>query len=184
MDFVKDSLTRFTAPINKHNTAYLDGRTAENTETAWAANALSQNSMLWHCCLGHYHHTGVEELMKQNLVTGLELGSKKMEPPEICEPCLAGTMNAKMFKYSKHHTSAPLELVHTDFHYVTHVTFTRFKYWITFIDDFSHFCIVILLRRKSDTFEAFKHYKAYAKNHTDQKIKTLRDDKGGEYMSN
>ena len=76
-------------------------------------------------------------------------------------------MNTKLFKLSKHHTSAPLELVHNDVHYISHVTFTRFKYWIKFIDNFSHFHVIIPLRRKSDTFEAFKCYKAYAKNHTD-----------------
>ena len=92
-------------------------------------------------------------------------------------------MNSKLFKPLEHFTSAPLELIHSDLHYVTHTTFTGFKYWITFIDDFSQFCIVILLKAKSDMSEAFKCYKAYAENHLDCKIKALRDDKGGEYMS-
>ena len=33
-------------------------------------------------------------------------------------------------------------------------------------------------------FDAFKQFKAYAENQTGHKIKALRDDKGGEYMSN
>ena len=33
-------------------------------------------------------------------------------------------------------------------------------------------------------FAAFKAFKAYAENQTGCKLKTLRDDKGGEYMSN
>ena len=33
-------------------------------------------------------------------------------------------------------------------------------------------------------FDAFKQFKAYAENQTGHKIKKLRDDKGGEYMSN
>jgi transposase InsO family protein len=32
-------------------------------------------------------------------------------------------------------------------------------------------------------FDAFKRFKAYAENQLDCKIKALRDDKGGEYMS-
>ena len=43
---------------------------------------------------------------------------------------------------------------------------------------------MIPLQAKSDTFEAFKSFKAYAENHHGKKIKALRDDKGGEYMSN
>jgi len=127
MDFIKDDLTRLVAPINRHNTAFLDGRTAKNTETAWTTNLPSQISMLWHCCLGHYHHTGVEKFAKQKLVTRLEPELKKTESQEICEPCLAGKMNAKPFKPSKHWASAPLELIHSDIHYVSHATFASFN---------------------------------------------------------
>ena len=137
---------------------------------------LSQSTMLWHHRLGHYHYARIEKLAKQKLMTGLELKVKNTDHSQICEPCLAGNMNAKPFKSLKHCASAPLELVHSNVHYVTNLTFTGFKYWITFIDDFSCFHIGIPLRAKSHTFKAFKHYKAYAENHLDQKIKTLRDD--------
>lgn len=39
------------------------------------------------------------------------------------------------------------------------------------------------LKHKSDAFDAFKRFKAYAENQLNAKIKALRDDKGGEYMS-
>jgi len=107
-----------------------------------------------------------------------------MDHQQICEPCLARKVNAKPFKLSKHCALASLELVHSNIHYVPHMTVTGFKYWITFIDNFSCFCVAIPVREKSNTFEACKCYKAYAENHLDQKIKILRDDKGGEYMLN
>ena len=40
-----------------------------------------------------------------------------------------------------------------------------------------------LLKQKSETFAAFKQFKAWAENVTGAKLGTLRDDKGGEYMS-
>ena len=40
-----------------------------------------------------------------------------------------------------------------------------------------------LLKRKSETFATFKQFKAWAENDTGAKLGTLRDDKGGEYMS-
>ena len=43
--------------------------------------------------------------------------------------------------------------------------------------------LVYLLKRKSETFAAFKQFKARAENVTGQKLGCLRDDKGGEYMS-
>jgi len=43
---------------------------------------------------------------------------------------------------------------------------------------------VLPIKAKSDVFEAFKNFKAYAENQSGHRIKILRDDKGGEYMSN
>src|SRR5947208_10305362 len=56
-------------------------------------------------------------------------------------------------------------------------------YWVTFIDDFSRFKAVYLLKQKSETFAAFKQFKAWAENITGQRLGSLRNDKGGEYMS-
>ena len=55
---------------------------------------------------------------------------------------------------------------------------------VTFIDDYSRFRFVLPIKAKSDVFEAFKNFKAYAENQSGHMIKILRDDKGGEYMSN
>lgn len=39
------------------------------------------------------------------------------------------------------------------------------------------------MKAKSEAFQVFKPFKAYAENHFGHKIKALQDDKGGEYMS-
>ena len=78
-----------------------------------------------------------------------------------------------------------MELVHSDLHGPLPVlTQTGYKYWMTFIDDMSHFRHVYLLRKKSKAFDAFKLYHAWAEKQTGQKLKALRDNKGGEFMSN
>ena len=59
-----------------------------------------------------------------------------------------------------------------------------YRYWVTFIDDYSHFKAVYLLKKKSEeTLSAFKQFKAWAENITGARLGCLRDDKGGEYMS-
>ena len=58
------------------------------------------------------------------------------------------------------------------------------RYWVTFLDDNTRFKAVVPMKSKDETFSAFQHYKAWAENKTGRKIGTLRDDKGGEYMSN
>ena len=54
---------------------------------------------------------------------------------------------------------------------------------MTFIDDYSRFPAIYFLSRKSDVFDAFRKYKAWAENVTGCRIEVLRDDKGSEYMS-
>ena len=101
-------------------------------------------------------------------------------PDPICEPCLAGKMHANPFPSSQWRARRPLELVQQ----VPYPSFSGFRYWVTFIDDYSRFRFVLPIKAKSDVFEAFKNFKAYAENQSGHRIKILRDDKGGEYMSN
>jgi hypothetical protein len=93
-------------------------------------------------------------------------------------------MHSNPFPSSLWCASRPLELVHTDVHQVPYPSFSGFCYWVSFIDDYSRYRFILPIKAKSDVFEAFQQFKAYAENQSEQKIKILRDDKGGEYMSN
>ena len=57
------------------------------------------------------------------------------------------------------------------------------KYFVTFIDDFSRYTTVYTMKNKNEVFAKFKEYVAYVENQTNFKIKTLRSDNGGEYIS-
>ena len=58
-----------------------------------------------------------------------------------------------------------------------------FSYFITFTDDLSRYKYIYLMRHKSETFEKFKEFKSEVENQLGKKIKTLRSDRGGEYLS-
>ena len=58
-----------------------------------------------------------------------------------------------------------------------------YRYFIIFIDDYSRYGYVYLMKNKSEFFEKFKEYKNEVENQLDKKIKTLRTDRGGEYLS-
>ncbi|KAL0289501.1 UNVERIFIED_CONTAM: Retrovirus-related Pol polyprotein from transposon TNT 1-94 [Sesamum radiatum] len=58
-----------------------------------------------------------------------------------------------------------------------------FSYFITFTDDHSRYGYVYLMRYKSEVFERFKEFRLEVENQTGRKIKTLRSDRGGEYLS-
>ena len=58
------------------------------------------------------------------------------------------------------------------------------EYWSTFVDDNTRLYGVATMKAKSMTFPEFKQFKASADNRTHRRIGILRDDEGGEYMSN
>ena len=57
-----------------------------------------------------------------------------------------------------------------------------YEYFITFTDDNSRYGYVYLMRRKSDSFEKFKEFKAEVERQTGKLIKALRSDRGREYL--
>ena len=56
-------------------------------------------------------------------------------------------------------------------------------YFIIFTDYFSRYGYVVLMKNKSDSFEMFKEYKAEVEKQTEESIKVLRSDRGGECLS-
>ena len=184
MAFKRNNQTLFCAPISFHNSAQLDGYTVPHSESANIASTLPLTPSLWHrrCC--HHGMADIAKMQKGDLVTGMVINSEE-QPDPICKPCLAGKMHSKSFPRSPNRTSQPLELVHSDLHGPLPVqTREGYHYWITFIDDCTSFRAAMLLRKKSDAFDAFRTFKAYAENQLNSKIKGLQDDKGGKYMSN
>ena len=57
-----------------------------------------------------------------------------------------------------------------------------FQYFITFTNDFSRYGYVYLMKHKSESFEKFKVFKNEVQNQLGKNIKTLRSDRGGEYL--
>ncbi|RVW22080.1 Retrovirus-related Pol polyprotein from transposon TNT 1-94 [Vitis vinifera] len=64
------------------------------------------------------------------------------------------------------------------------VSHAHYKYFVTFIDDFSRFTWVYFLQAKAEVFSVFKRFLALIETQFSTSIKVLRSDSGGEYMSN
>ena len=58
-----------------------------------------------------------------------------------------------------------------------------FLYFITFTDDLSRYGYIYLMKHKSETFDKFKEFQNEVENQRGKKIKFLRSDRGGEYLS-
>ena len=99
-----------------------------------------------------------------------------------CPICVEAKYAKKPFKPVKNRTTELLELIHTDLaDFKNTVSRGGKAYFITFIDDFSRYAKVYLLRTKDEAEEMFLKHKAEVENQLDRKIKRLRSDRGGEY---
>ena len=57
------------------------------------------------------------------------------------------------------------------------------RHFLTFTDDLSRYGYIYLMKHKSETIEKFKEFQSQLENHRNKKIKFLRSDHGGEYLS-
>ena len=101
----------------------------------------------------------------------------------VCEPCLEGKMTMRHFKAKCYRAKEVLNLVHTNLCGPMSTSARGgYEYFITFIDDYSRYGYIYLMRHKSEAFEKFKEFKAEVENHRGKSIKSLQFDCGGEYL--
>ena len=76
----------FTASVNAHNSAYLDGH-AVPFQYAALASTCQLDRTLWHRRFAHLNHASIKELIGKELVQGMIITSQT-PPDPICEPCI------------------------------------------------------------------------------------------------
>lgn len=141
------------------------------------------NSYLWHLRFGHISYGGLDTMIKKKIGYGLDMGSVKQW--EKCDGCSLGKQTKVSFSnLSPIRSKQVLEVIHSDVCGPMQTpTFSGKRYFATFIDDKSCFCMVYLLRNKSDVAAKFANFVALAQNQIGKRVKTLRSDNGGEYTS-
>ncbi|GKA98887.1 retrotransposon protein, putative, ty1-copia subclass [Tanacetum coccineum] len=137
------------------------------------------SALLWHCRLGHINKKRIEKLQHDGLLDSTDIKSL-----EKCVACMSRKMSRKPYSHQVEKAKDLLGLIHTD-------VCSPFKlmsrqgayYFVTFTDDFSRYGYVYLLKHKHEVFETFKVFQKEVENQLGKTIKSLRSDRGGEYMS-
>ncbi|KAJ9556327.1 LOW QUALITY PROTEIN: hypothetical protein OSB04_010941 [Centaurea solstitialis] len=163
----KDNIFYFKAtPVNGLYTVNLQDNSSEIYHISKRSKDIEDQTYLRHCRLGHINKKRVELLLK-----GGFLGTFNYKPFDNCESCLSGKMTKQPFNKENERATDLLEIIHTDVcGPFSHVARGGYRYFITFTDDFS-------------SFERFKEFQNEVHNQLDRKIKFLRSDRGGEYLS-
>ncbi|KAM2882470.1 hypothetical protein COP2_015447 [Malus domestica] len=132
-----------------------------------------QKHQLWHQRLAHPFDPVMSKLFPNYCTNTHE-----------CEICQMSKATRLPFVPSKSRTSKPFEVVHSDIWGPSRVeSFDGYKYFVTFIDDYSRVTWLYLLKSKSEVFTAFQDFHKLITNHFSSKIFTLRSDNGTEYTS-
>jgi hypothetical protein len=126
------------------------------------------SSLMWHARLGHLNFKYMKYMSKQELI------SYKQDVHDKCEICIKSKIRNKHFPFTNR-DSQLLELIHSDVCELNGIlTKDGKRYFITFIDNFSRYTYVYLMRNKDECFDMFKKYKT-----EDKRIRVLRSDRGG-----
>ena len=149
-------------------------------ENAQVAESQIDKTELWHQRLAHVNHNQLRQLEKS--AEGLSLPSERKQ--RICQACIQGKMHRIAHKPLKEIKSEKLQLVHTDICGPMQTkSFGGSRYFITFTDDYSRCCKTYFLKEKSEALEKFKEFNTAIERESEQSIKALRADRGGEYLS-
>lgn len=139
-------------------------------------------SYLWHRRLGHASQHAMDTLVRHGMVTGLNPEPKRIG---FCDTCVLGKQCREPFDGSRQRAARPLERVHSDVcGPIDPPAWDGSRYFVSFIDDFTHFAVIYPIKKKSEVFECFKEYEAMATTHFEKKISKLTVDQGREYCSN
>ena len=131
---IRDSKSTLVASGRREGSLYYLNQ-GETTHQA----CISQDSKrtIWHRRLCHLGNSGMEELIKRQMVRGLDFDCK--QAPEFCESCTRGKSHRLPFKpWSERKTSHPLELVHSDVcGKIGTKSLSGGEYFVSSIDDYT-----------------------------------------------
>jgi transposase InsO family protein len=145
------------------------------------------NYQIWHERLGHISKTNFNKLKAHNMVEDINHIDQIKPTDELCEACIYGKQARLPFNKNKikNHVTRPLFNVHTDVcGPVTPPTINSKNYFVTFIDEFTHYTVTYLITFKGEVKDVFQDYLLKANAHFNLKIVNLYCDNGREYLSN
>lgn len=138
-----------------------------------------ESMQLLHNRFGHPSKYVLQTIMKS-----LPLHSTDSQSLEFCDACQCGKLHQFHFPVTDIKSKYPLQLLYADLWGPTSVpSMDGYKYYISFVDDFTRYCWIFPLTLKSEALDTFKHFKLLVEKQFSLSIKTLQIDIGGEFIA-
>ena len=140
-------------------------------------------SWRWHARFGHLNFRSLRDLGRKEMVVGMPVVD---HVEQVCDGCTLGKQHRAPFpQASSFRADTGLELVHADLcGQISPVTPGGCSYFLLVVDDFSRYMWVELLKTKDQALVSFKKIKMRAEVDHGGRMKALRTDRGGEFISN
>eukprot|EP00253_Pinus_taeda_P035081 PITA_35081 len=104
---------------------------------------------------------------------------------DVCKGCTLGKYVKSTFHDWDRNENAALERVFSDVCGPFSIASTvRHKFYVIFTDDLSKKCWIFFMRKKDETFSKIVEFKELVEKETRKKVKPLKSDNGGDYVSN
>ncbi|GJR33550.1 ribonuclease H-like domain-containing protein [Tanacetum coccineum] len=140
---------------------------------------VSTNSTTWHQRLGHLGDEVLRSLTSRRFIS-----CNKKKSSHVCHACQLGKHVKLPFHSLDSIVTKCFDIIHSDLWTSPIVSSSGFKYYMLFLDHFSHYVWIYPLKNKSDMFGNFLHFRAYVKNQFKSEIKSFQCDHGGEFDNN
>jgi hypothetical protein len=137
----------------------------------------STNCVQWHARLGHPSFQTVQSILRLNNISF----TRESNLP-VCSACQIAKSHQLPYATSIHQSTAPLQMIFSDVWGLAPHSVNGFKYYISFIDDFSKFCWVYLMHDRTEAPRIFHEFQLHVERLLDSKIKCVQSDWGGEYQ--
>jgi hypothetical protein len=137
---------------------------------AFVATKPSQSR--WHSRLGHPSFVIVRHIVSKNKLPCVKDSSHEL----VCDPCQQAKSHQLPYPISTSVSTVPLQLVFSDVWGPAPTSVGRHDYYVSFIDDYSKFTWIYLLKKKSYVLAAFVNFQKLVERKFDRKILAAQSD--------
>lgn len=128
-------------------------------------------------------HLGVKNLKRLKAMSeGLKIKEDLAEGKFSCDVCNKAKHVRTPFSGELPKATRELQIIHTDVCGPIEPTHDNKRYFVTFLDDFTHFAEVYLINNKSEVAETVKEYVLKVENAKNKRVSKIKCDNGKEYL--